>query len=521
MTDILFLFAGISGAMLSGPVFGQPVQPISRAELRDRIQGGWAGQMIGVSYGAPTEFRYRGRIIPKAELPRWTPEKIRNSLNQDDLYVDMTFAKVLDDKGLDATTEDFGAMFREAKYALWHANLAARRALKRGVSAKLTGTPKYNAHADDIDFQIEADFVGLMTPGMPRTSNIIAERAGRVMNYGDGLYGGLFVSCMYGEAFFEKDVTKVVRAGLACIPQRSRYHQMISDVVIWSLQDPDNWEATWQKIEQKWNRNEPCPEGALQPFNIDAALNGAYIVLGLMYGKGNWDLTLEVATRAGQDSDCNPASAMGILGVMVGYQKIPDRWKSGIPAMANEKFRYTDFTFRTIVDSSVRRAVSIALKNGGKLEGETLTIRRQLAKAAKYEVFAHGEPTERIAASDSRWAFRGEWASQPEPGREAAGQIRTSARKGAEASIRFKGRGALITTLYLPSCGKADIFLDGKPQGTVDCYPDENARKGGESLWHGFDLGRGTHELRVVVRGERVFDSKGSDVVVTGLVLFQ
>jgi hypothetical protein len=62
------------------------------------------------------------------------PERGERGLNQDDLYVDMTFAKVLDDKGLDATTEDFGAMFKEAKYALWHANLAAGGP-SRGVPA--------------------------------------------------------------------------------------------------------------------------------------------------------------------------------------------------------------------------------------------------------------------------------------------------------------------------------------------------------------------------------------------------
>ena len=135
--------------------------------LRDKIQGGWAGQMIGVSYGAPTEFKSLGKIL-EAPLDPWTPNRVANSINQDDLYVDMTFAKVLDDKGLDATTEDFGDMFRDAKYALWHANLAARRALKRGVPAALAGTPKYNAHANDIDFQIEADFIGLMAPGFTR-----------------------------------------------------------------------------------------------------------------------------------------------------------------------------------------------------------------------------------------------------------------------------------------------------------------------------------------------------------------
>src|SRR5438445_3948039 len=115
----------------------------------------------------------------------------------------MTFGQVLNDKGLNATTVDFGNMFRNARYQLWHAHLAARWALKRGVPAELSGTPSYNAHAKDIDFQIESDFIGLMAPGLPRAANDLCLRAGRVMNYGDGIYGGMFVSGMYAAAFFE------------------------------------------------------------------------------------------------------------------------------------------------------------------------------------------------------------------------------------------------------------------------------------------------------------------------------
>jgi len=271
-------------------------QSISLAELRDKIAGGWAGQMIGVSYGAPTEFRYLNQIIPEDQLPEWNPQRVRNAIRQDDLYVEMTFAKVLDEKGLDATTEDFGAMFRDSKYALWHANLAARRALKRGVPATLSGTPKYNIHANDIDFQIEADFIGLMSPGLFQASNDLALRVGRVMNYGDGIYGGVFVSCMYAAAFFEKDPRKIVETGLACLPAESPYAQLITDVLAWSKQTSD-WIEVWNRIEEKWNKREPCPEGAMQPFNIDAKLNGAYIALGLLYGDSDMGKTIKISTR--------------------------------------------------------------------------------------------------------------------------------------------------------------------------------------------------------------------------------
>ena len=193
----------------------QPYGKISLTVLKDKIQGGWAGQMIGVSFGFPTEFEYREQIIPAHELPEWRPEMIEESLKQDDLYVDITFAQVMDDKGLDASSEDFGELLRNARYPLWHANLAARRALRRGVHATLSGTPKYNLHAHDIDFQIESDFIGLMSPGMPQSSNEISLRAGRVMNHGEGIYGGMFISAMYAAAFFNNDIELIVREGLS------------------------------------------------------------------------------------------------------------------------------------------------------------------------------------------------------------------------------------------------------------------------------------------------------------------
>jgi hypothetical protein len=493
---------------------------ISLAVLKDKIAGGWAGQMIGVSYGAPTEFRFRNEVIPEDRLPRWTPERVSNSLNQDDLYVDMTFAKVLDDKGLDATTDDFGAMFREAKYNLWHANLAARRALKRGVPATLSGTPKYNIHANDIDFQIEADFIGMMTPGLLQSSNDIALRAGRVMNYGDGIYGGMFVSCMYAAAFFENDPRKLVETGLSCLPAKSPYALMLSDVLAWSKQSSD-WIEVWNRIEQKWNKREPCPEGAMQPFNIDAKINGAYIALGMLYGGGDMGKTITISTRCGQDSDCNPSSAAGVLGVVMGYQKIPDEWKSGIPAIADKKFQYTEFSFNSIVDSTVKRAVAMAKRTGGSVEGDNLIVKMQAAKPAKLDIWDnYGSPVERIASGDPRWTWKGNWNQSAPQGRRPIAR-KVSAEKGAEASITFEGTGAVVVGPYLPTGGKADVYLDGKLDRTVDVYPDENSMKGGESVWHAFGLKNSKHTVRVVVRGEPYSGSKGSDIGIDDLIVFR
>lgn len=66
---------------------------IALSELRDRIEGGWAGQMVGVAYGYPTEFVYNQRLVPEDEMPEWTPDmaggdeakcQLSNSFPQED-----------------------------------------------------------------------------------------------------------------------------------------------------------------------------------------------------------------------------------------------------------------------------------------------------------------------------------------------------------------------------------------------------------------------------------------------------
>jgi ADP-ribosylglycohydrolase len=481
-------------------------------ELENKVRGGWAGQMIGVTYGAPTEFRFRGRIN---DQPRnWKPEELKGALDQDDLYVEMTFADVMDRVGLDATTEQYGEAFKDSKYRLWHANLAARRLLRRDVKAPLSGDPRYNLHANDIDFQIESDFIGLMCPGLPRAAQQFAGRVGHVMNYGDGVYGGVFFGGMYAAAFFENDPRKVVEAGLASIPPGSKYAAVIRDVLKWSAENPD-WKKTWQMIEDKWDKDDPCPDGALRPFNIDAALNGAYVALGLLYGNGDFDKTLEVSMRAGQDSDCNPSSAAGIQGVMIGYNRIPARWTAPLPAIAGEKFSYTNYSFDSIVKSTVERAKLVVEREGGRVSGQEIVIPAQSPESLKLEQFAPGKVVERVAVADPRWKWRGTWEKVGKQTVE-----RRSKTAGAEAIVTFEGTGAMLVGSLDTGRGTADLYLDGKPMGKIDGYNDDGDRDS-EGLWGKFDLKPGAHTVRIVVNGQPYPGSKDAWMNLEDLILYQ
>jgi hypothetical protein len=482
-----------------------PARRMSRAVLEDKVRGGWAGQMIGVAFGAPTEFKSNGKIN-EAEL-LWTPDMIANTIQQDDLYVEMTFAEVMDRVGLDATTEQYGDMFRDSKYSLWHANAGARRNLNRGIKAPMSGHPDSNVHANDIDFQIESDFIGLMSPGLPQASNHYAERVGRVMNYGDGLYGGMLFGAMYAAAYFETDPHRVVEQGLLAIPAESGYARLIQDVLAWHAQNPTDWRKTWHLVEEKWNRDDLCPDGALVPFNIDARINGAYVVLGLLYGDGDFAKTLEIATRSGQDSDCNPSSAAGILGVMLGYERIPEKWKAGIPALADTKFEFTQYSFNEIVKSTLNRAEKIIVAAGGTVSAAEVVIPVQSPKAPPLEQWDPGVPVARVEPDQPAWSWTGAWTAETVKNEWSSWKVRQAGGAGDQATLAFAGTGVAIVGTTSQQGGRADVYLDGAQAGEIDAWIPE--RTFDNDYWHVTGLANGPHTVRIVVRGDADGRSKG------------
>lgn len=498
------------------PVVATAHVTLPRAVLRDKIRGGWAGQMIGVVYGEKTEFKSNGKI-GDWDL-QWRPGSLKGALNQDDLYVEMTFAKVMDEIGLDATSQDYGEAFKNSKYSLWHANAAARRLLFAGIRAPWSGHPKYNFHADDIDFQIEADFIGLMCPGLPRESNRLCDRVGHVMNYGDGVYGGMFVSGMYAAAFAETNPRRLVEAGLACLPAESGYARLIADVLRWSSAHPDDWRKVWHLIEERWAKDDACPTGVLAPYNIDAKLNGAYIALGLLYGGGNFERTMEISTRCGQDSDCNPSSAAGVLGVVLGFDRLPEMYRRELSPIAEQKFQFTDYSFNDIVASTERRALLAIQRARGKVDPVAVRIPVQHPTPAALEQWNPGVPDRRVPIADSKaWSFQGAWGEQKK-GEAVTGRLSRGAHN--EATLRFKGVAVAVTGAMHASGGRAEVYLDGiRHEIVLDAYVGERTHD--NVLWQAYGLPDGEHTVRIVTVDAAHPASKGRDVSLSGAVVFR
>jgi hypothetical protein len=363
---------------------------MSPETLKDKIKGGWAGQTIGVTYGGPTEFKFKGTMIQDYQQMVWYDSYIEDLYKEDpglydDVYMDLTFVEIIERLGVEASADSFALAFANEDYKLWHANQAARYNILNGIMPPASGHWKNNPHADDIDFQIEADFVGLMSPGMINSATEICDKVGHIMNYGDGYYGGVFVSAMYATAFASNDIHYIIEQGLKPIPPQSKFYQAITDVIKWHKQYPDDWKKCWFEFEKKHASEKGCPEGVFNAFNIDASVNSAYVIIGLLYGEMDFHKTMDIATRCGQDSDCNPATAAGILGVISGYEKIPNYWIPAIERVEDVEFPYSSLSLNQIYDLSYKHALKMIASNGGEITKKTITIPYQQPKMVPYE----------------------------------------------------------------------------------------------------------------------------------------
>jgi inosine-uridine nucleoside N-ribohydrolase len=487
--------------------------------LKDKIAGGWAGKMIGVTYGAPTEFHALKKIFEDPVM--WKPSDIKGSIWQDDLYVQLTFLMAMDRFGVDAPAKKFQEMFAKAGYPLWHANMMARKNYFDSIFVPLSGSPEYNIHADDIDFQIEADYIGFMCPGMSVKASSIAQRIGHIMNYGDGVYGGIFVAALYSEAFVSDDLNQVIANALKSIPETSDYHKIISDVIRLHKHYPDDWRATWKAIEAKWGDDDIC--GAGDPFNIDAKLNGAYIVIGLLYGDGDPLKTLEITTRCGQDSDCNPSNALAVLGVLKGFSKLPEEMKEGVKKVGDSIFINTDYSFNKAVESSLQYAQKFILENGGSLTEKKVTINVQEPVSPDPEVsFPDVVYDKTITINDRQLAVRsGSWEEQPvKNGRESSWIA--SNKKGSSLEFIFEGTGLSVNGNWVRDGGIAEVYLDGKLDRLIDTYYYFSRQEHQNvSIWHVFGLKEGKHSVRVVTAGSKRAEAIGSKIYISGALVFK
>jgi ADP-ribosylglycohydrolase len=307
----------------------------SSAEYAERVYAGVLGKIIGVYLGRPFE--------------QWTHEAIERRLGEihgyvngpnplvctdDDISGTFTFLRALEDYGPDVTPAQIGQTWLnyvvEQRSTHWWGGVGVSAEhtvylhLKDGMRAPETGSAAVNGKvlSEQIGAQIFIDGWAMACPGDPERAADLARRAASVSHDGEAVYAAQVVAAMEAQAFVEADVGRLLETGLSRIPRDSVIARMIDDVRGWHASDGD-WRRTRARIEQRYGYDRYRGVCHVVP-------NHALIVLGLLYGDGDFDRSLMVVNTAGWDTDCNSGNLGCLLGIRGGIAAIADRWREPV-----------------------------------------------------------------------------------------------------------------------------------------------------------------------------------------------
>jgi ADP-ribosylglycohydrolase len=328
-------------------LYAIPAPPESEvASLPDRFLGAWQGRIAGCILGAVVEGKPRSYIdrylaaagmedltdfFPRLEtLPEWADEPwIRSERIEQSVSGHINFA--IRDDDIDYTIlglhylERFGPSFTSDNVAgewllllpyaqIFTAERIAYRNLVNGIRPPQCASYR-NPYREWIGAQIRADAFGYVNAGNPELAAEMAFRDAAISHTRNGLYGEMWSAAMISAAFCTESPRDAIEAGLTEIPSQSRLAEAGRKVLAWSREYP-TWEACWERARQNY--------GGLNW--VHTINNAVWVMIGLLYGDGDFGRSIAIAVRCGNDTDCNGATAGSVMGAMLGSRGIPSRW---------------------------------------------------------------------------------------------------------------------------------------------------------------------------------------------------
>ncbi len=325
----------------------------------DKVYGAWYGKLIGLIAGQPVEGWPKPHIEKKAKEAGIYPLRdfiasnfdspaknfLKGNFNasppNDDSDFMLTAMLAIRDNGIHLTSRDMAEAWLKYTYGGCTAEGVAHHNFSKNIWPPESATTD-NPYADWIGAQMRIDIWGIISPGMPEKAADYAEMDARISHTGDGIYAARYIAALISLAMVDNDLEKIVSDALAFIPKDCRYADAVRDTIKWHSENKD-WEDAWANIDNKYGmfsdgsrfrdfKEEKYKTGHYKNWNdmkwVYADVNGAAVVLALLYGECDFTKSLSIAVSAGFDNDCNAGTVGGVLGAMRGEKAIPTRWKA-------------------------------------------------------------------------------------------------------------------------------------------------------------------------------------------------
>ncbi len=288
-----------------------PPAQINIHEFRDKVLGCWQGKNIGGTLGAPMEgTRQLG------DISFYTQETAGRPAPNDDLDLQLVWLLAVEQNGAYRLNERIlGEYWMRYITGPWNEYGTAKGNIAAGLYPPLSGFCNNAEWQNSNGAWIRSEIWACLFPGAPDEAARFAWMDACVDHCGDGIYAEIFTAALESAAFVEQDLLRLIDIALARIPDDCRIARSVK-LARSCHQEGIDWRPARNRLVE-----ESADLGWFQ-----APANVGFVVLGLLYGQGDFGKSLCIAVNCGDDTDCTGTTVGAVLGILKGRSGLPQRW---------------------------------------------------------------------------------------------------------------------------------------------------------------------------------------------------
>lgn len=346
---------------------------LNKDKLTDKIYACWLGKNIGGTMGAPFEGTREMLDIKGFNSPKGEP------LPNDDLDLQLVWLRAMQHVGAANVTANILAEYwMTAITPHWNEYGIGKANIRRGILAPMCGELNNSYWKNSNGAWIRSEIWACLAPGLPKIAlKYVIMDASIDHGFGEGTYAEMFTASLESIAFAESDIRKLIDMALSYIPKDCLVAQCVRKVIEEYDKGTDYREVRQMLV--KMNEN----IGMFQaPANI------GYVIIGLLYGEGDFKKSMIYAINCGDDTDCTGATVGSVLGIIGGTAAIPKDWKEYIgddirAICINASYNYiipknctelTEWVLKTIPSVLFAHEIYMEYTDGETVYGDDCTL---------------------------------------------------------------------------------------------------------------------------------------------------
>lgn len=274
----------------------------------DKVYACWQGKNVGGTMGTPFENKPGPLSVTGYTTPKGEP------LPNDDLDLQLVWLRAMEEVGPAQLNPNHLAWYwTRYIYPDWNEYGISKNNLKMGFLPPMSGELNNQAWRNSNGAWIRSEIWACLAPGCPDIAVKYAVMDACVDHgLAEGTVAEIFTAALESIAFVETDIRTAIERALTYVPADSRVATTIRLVM-----EKYDAGAPWLETRQ-----------AVVDYNGDwgafqAPGNLGFVVMGLLYGEGDFLQSLLYAINCGDDTDCTAATVGAFLGILKGTAGIP------------------------------------------------------------------------------------------------------------------------------------------------------------------------------------------------------